>query len=65
MEAVRRLAAVVDIRGPSVEITGCCDERLAVPTARAVQQIVRATFAEELAQNPDLLRRLCARVAER
>jgi DNA gyrase subunit B len=56
----RGLAAVFDIRGPSVEIRGCCRDELTLPTARAVRRVVAKCVAEELVHHPALVRTLWA-----
>jgi DNA gyrase subunit B len=61
-DALRRgLAAVIDIRGPSVVVTGQCLEEFDASTARAVRHLVGRCVAEELTHHRHLLHALCAR----
>jgi DNA gyrase subunit B len=60
--ALRRgLAAVFDIRSPSVEITGCCRDELTAHAALTVRRVVGKCVAEELEHHRALVRTLWAR----
>jgi hypothetical protein len=60
-DALRRgLAAVIDIRGPSVVMRGQCGDELDASTARAVRHLVGKCVAEELTHHRRLLHTLCA-----
>jgi hypothetical protein len=57
------LAAIVDVRGPAIEPTGCCRSELSRDNTLAVQRIVREQLAERLAWDRELFDALSALTA--